>query len=103
MNQFDNLNEDWTKELLWNFFKVVAGIILLISFLAQIGCASSLNELHSKDITQGCEMVEANARLGYFNQEGNGSACKMICSPELPKGYKYSFDNGRCKASVGVK
>lgn len=81
---------------------VLGTLIICIIILLQ-GCASSLNELHSKDITQGCEMVEANARLGYFNQEGNGSACKMICSPELPKGYKYSFDNGRCKASVGVK
>lgn len=78
---------------------LIASIVCVIMLLT--GCANTLNGLHSKEINSGCEMINATARLGYFGQNGNGSACKMICSKTLPKGYTYSFDNGQCKASVG--
>ncbi len=89
-----------------NFLCTLArNVLFAFAFAALIiwltGCSSVLTELHSKEITQGCEMVEARAKLGYFNQEGTGSACKMISSPDLPEGYKYSYNNGQCKLSVG--
>ena len=79
---------------------IILSVILLIMVS---GCSSSIKNFRDPNFTVGCKMTEAEARLGYFNQEGQASACKLKCSPTLPKDFYYKYDNTRlgCHAEIG--
>ena len=69
-----------------------------------MGCANTIENLRDTDLAQGCVVIEAQAKLGYFNQEGAAEVCKLKCSDILPDGLKYEYANPRsgCKVTVGV-
>lgn len=89
----------WIIKFLW----AAALIMLLISIFTIQGCGGTIEKLKDPSMTQGCVVIGGNAKLGYFNQEGNAEMCKLKCSPELPKGYCYKYDNQQsgCHVQIG--
>ena len=81
---------------------VFIAIIIAVLFTLN-GCSSTVENLRDPDFTQGSKITEAEAKLGYFNQEGVLVACKLKCSENLPKNFYYKYDNTRtgCHAEVG--
>lgn len=70
-------------------------IIIILIAITLSGCAGSIKEYRDTDYTIGCVAVEANTKLGYFNQEGAAEICKLKCSPDLPANFYYKYDNIR--------
>lgn len=92
------LNEGLTKSI---FFVIV--LITTVAILSCIsGCSGTVQNLRDPDFTVGCKVVEAETKLGYFNQEGAAVVCKLKCSPELPKDFSYAYNNTRTGCSVKV-
>lgn len=90
------------------FFKdliiTVSGWLVFLILLAYIsGCSSTVENFRDPDFVVGCKVVEAQAKLGYFNQEGNAVVCKLKCSKQIPKDFYYRYDNVRtgCYVTVG--
>jgi len=73
----------------------VVGIILLSS------CSSTIDAVHTKEFNTGCAVINAQAKLGILNQEGQAEACKLVCSKELPDNFHYEYTNGMCKVKIG--
>ena len=78
-------------------------IIAVMSYFL-VGCSGTIDNLRDGDFTVGCKVTEAEAKLGYFNQEGTGVVCKLKCSEDLPANFTYEYENSRtgCKVSVGT-
>ena len=100
----------WITIMDKKFFKdlmiTVSGWFVFLILLAYIsGCSSTIENLRDEHFMQGCKVTEAEAKLGYFNQEGRLVACKLKCSPKLPKDFYYKYDNNRtgCHVTVGKK
>lgn len=79
-------------------------IILLCLILILSGC-ETLGSMKDDDFSVGCKVTEAEAKLGFFNQQGSGAACKLKCSKELPVNFKYKYDNPRtgCHIELGTE
>ena len=77
-------------------------LALLIIFTLQ-GCTNTIQSVRDPDLSVGCKVVEAQAKLGYFNQEGTAVVCKLKCSKKLPENFYYKYDNDRtgCHVEVG--
>lgn len=78
-------------------------LVLLLIFFLQ-GCGEgTLEKIRDPDFILGCKVVEADAKLGYFNQEGTTVVCKVKCTTELPENFIYRYDNDRtgCHVEVG--
>ena len=77
--------------------------IIIVVLLTINGCSSTVENFRDNDFIQGCKVTEAEAKLGYFNQEGKAVACKLKCSEKLPKNLYYKYDNNRtgCHVSIG--
>jgi len=66
------------------------------------GC-KTVESFRDPHLTVGCKVVEAQLKLGYFNQAGETVVCKLKCSKELPENFYYKYDNDRtgCHVEVG--
>ena len=73
-------------------------ILLLVLLLT--GCVTVLEK--DPDLLNGCRVDEAEAKLGYFNQEGSLGACVLKCSKELPKNLCYKYSNPRTGCSLKI-
>ena len=75
--------------------------LILLSYIS--GCSSTIENFRDPHLIQGCKVTEAEAKLGYFNQEGNAVVCKLKCSEKLPENLYYKYDNNRtgCHVSIG--
>lgn len=92
------INNKTTKSI---FF--VISLIAIVAILSCIsGCSGTVQNLRDPDFTVGCKVVEAETKLGYFNQEGAAVVCKLKCSPDLPKDFFYTYNNTRTGCSVKV-
>ena len=85
---------------------IMIGILLffvLFLILSLGGCSSTIENFRDNDFVQGCKVTEAEAKLGYFNQEGNAVVCKLKCSEKLPENLYYKYDNNRtgCHVLIG--
>lgn len=78
-------------------------VTVLLLFVS--GCADTIKVIQDEDLTHGCKVREAQAKLGYFNQEGTAVACILKCSEKLPQHFYYKYDNDRtgCHVQVGTK
>jgi len=75
--------------------------ILLLSILLLLsGCVTVLEK--DDNLLVGCRIDEAEAKLGYFNQEGSLGACILKCSEKLPADFCYEYSNARTGCSVSV-
>lgn len=79
-------------------------LLFLLLSVALIGCsaADKVVDMRDKDYTQGCVVVEAGLKLGYFNQAGEAEVCKLKCSDTLPEDFMYDYDNTRTGCHVGI-
>ena len=86
-----------------NILLAVALIATLAVILMSTGCANNVAKYRDPDFTVGCKVIEAQVKLGYFNQEGGAEVCKVKCSENLPEKFTYKYDNSRtgCHVSVG--
>ena len=75
-------------------------ILLLVLLLT--GCAGTAERLKDSDLNMGCKVIEAETKLGYFNQEGSLGVCKLKCSKDLPDNFYYSYSNSRTGCSVHI-
>lgn len=77
-------------------------VLIIILILLISGC-KTIESMQDDDFSVGCKVTEAEAKLGFFNQQGSGAACKLKCSKELPKDLKYKYDNPRtgCHIELG--
>lgn len=75
--------------------------LVFIAFLLS-GCSSSWKNLHDERFGSGCAIVKANGNVGYLGQSAIASACKVVCSKDLPKGYRYSYKDATCQGSVNM-
>lgn len=78
-------------------------LLIIIVLFTLSGCSSStIKNMHDERFTTGCAVVNAGVKLGYLNQEGNAEACKLVCSPDLPKNFNYSYEDVVCKVHIGA-
>jgi hypothetical protein len=75
----------------------MAAIILSVMFLN--GC-SSLQNMRDPLLTEGCAVVEVDAKLGWLNQEGAAEVCKIKCSKEIPENLEINYENSRSGCSI---
>ena len=61
-------------------------LAMLLIFSLQ-GCSGTIESLKDPKMDQGCVVIEAGLKLGYFNQEGQAEACKLKCSTDLPDNF----------------
>jgi hypothetical protein len=78
-------------------------LITLIGLILISGCVPPIKDLHDERFKTGCAVVKGNFSLGVLNTQGSAEACKLVCSPKLPKGFSYKYDSGMCKVSIGSK
>ena len=78
-------------------------LVIAIAFMLN-ACttARTIADIRDDDYTQGCVVVEAGMKLGYFNQAGEAGVCKLKCSNALPDGFKYHYKNDRTGCNVGI-
>lgn len=79
-------------------------ILLFLLSVALFGCsaADKIVEMRDPELTQGCVVVEAGVKLGYFNQAGEAEVCKLKCSDTLPEDFMYDYNNSRTGCHVGI-
>lgn len=75
-----------------------------IFVLSMVGLISLLQGCTTKDLidtrgVQGCYVAGVNADSSIIDL--NGSRTALWCSETLPENYKFSFDDGRTKVSIG--
>ena len=87
-----------------NIFTGLLLLALLIFIMSLQGC-STIETMRDPDFSQGCKVVEGEAKLGALNQQGVMVVCKLKCSENLPENIKYIYDNPRtgCHVSIGEK
>ncbi len=73
--------------------------ILLIFVMLMTGCSQiDTSSLHDERMTTGCAVVMGEYS-GYF-VKGGASACKLVCSENLPSGFAYEYNSGGCTVSI---
>ena len=89
---------------LFEHFEFVLILAVIIFMILTSGC-STIETMRDPDFSQGCKVVEGEAKLGALNQQGVMVVCKLKCSENLPENIKYIYDNPRtgCHVSIGEK
>lgn len=75
-------------------------LLLLVILLS--GCGT-VERMRDASLTEGCAIVEADAKLGWFNQEGGAEVCKIKCSKEVPDNVYIEYDNVRSGCKIGMR
>lgn len=68
------------------------------------GCLTTGERIPDSDFTTGCYVIESEAKLGAFNQQGAIETCKVKCGEKLPPNFKYTYNNIRtgCKVEINA-
>lgn len=82
--------------------KILLLSISILLILSGCSAADKVVDMRDKDYTQGCVVVEAGLKLGYFNQAGEAEVCKLKCSDTLPEDFMYDYNNSRTGCHVGI-
>lgn len=73
-------------------------LIIVILFILT-GC-STVDRMQDTSLTEGCAVVEADAKLGWMNQEGRAEVCKIKCSPTIPDTLVIEYENTRSGCNI---
>ena len=97
------LMADYNENKYTNILTGLFLLALLIFIMSLQGCASSLEAMKDDRFKIGCAVVDVQAKIGMFNQEGTAEACKLVCSEKLPSGLTYEYESRGCHVSIGQK
>ena len=87
---------------LFEHFEFVLILAVIIFMILTSGCSSTVENLRDPDYSQGCRVIEGEAKLGALNQQGIMVVCKLKCSAELPDGLSYKYHNTRTGCHVEI-
>lgn len=85
-----------------NLFLALIIIVALLGIFFIQGCSNTLENVREHEFTQGCLVVEAEAKIGYLNQTGKIETCKLKCSGELPEQLSYKYKNQKTGCDIEV-
>lgn len=76
----------------------IVSIIIVIVLLLQ-GCITTA-DLKPSTFSMGCMVTDANVSTGIVNSQGSIEACKLVCSEDLPNGFKYKYEARGCLVEI---
>lgn len=82
--------------MLSNIIKAFVLIIFMCIIFTIIGCET----IKVTEFSTGCKIVDSSLQAGLVNSQGAIESCKLVCSPELPPGFKYKYEARGCTAEV---
>ena len=89
------------KMKLFEHFEFILILAVIIFMILTSGC-STIENMRDPDYSQGCRVIEGEAKLGALNQQGIMVVCKLKCSAELPDGLSYKYHNTRTGCHVEI-